>query len=319
MSAARNRRRDRSSQLPGRLDASENAFLLRQVEFIQTRSYDVKFPLLYARKFIPINNQIDNSASTYTYPQYTQVGMAKLLASYADDLPASDVYVTEFSSKIKPLGSAYRYNINEIRQAMKAGVALDQKKSNSARKSIENLIDRILALGDTATGLVGFINQPNALSYTIPNGALGSPLWSSKKPLEILADMVNLVAFVPTNTGNNEEPNAVLLPRAQYTLISTTPWSANGGSDLTILEYFKRNQPGVEVGMWPLLVGQGAGGTDRMIAYNRDPEKFEGIIPQEFEQFQPEQKGLTFEIACHARIGGCVFYYPLSMAVGDGI
>lgn len=315
---ARLNRKVMDRMLPNRLDAVENAFLLRQVEFIQTRSYDVKFPLLYARKFIPINNQIDRSASTYTYPQYTQVGMAKLLASYADDLPRADVYVKEFSSTIKPIGDSYGYNINEIRQAMRANVPLDQKKSNAARRAVETLIDRILALGDTAAGLIGMINQPNSLSFTIPNGGTGFPAWSTKKPLEILSDMVNICAFIPTSTGNVEEPNAILLPRAQYTQISTTPY-ANSASDLTILEYFKRNMQGVDVGMWPLLAGQGVGATDRMVAYNRDPEKFEGIIPQEFEQFPPEQEGLSFQVACHARIGGVVFYYPLSMAIGDGI
>lgn len=301
-----------------RLDAGENIFLLRQIEFIATRSYDVKFPLLYARKFIPINNTIDRSAATYTYPQYTQTGAAKLLASYADDLPRADVYVKEFSTAIKPLGDGYGYNINEIRQAMRANVPLDQKKANSARRGVETLIDRILALGDTLSGLVGMINQANSLAFTIPNGASGFPAWSTKKALEILSDMVNICNFIPTNTGNVEEPNAILLPRAQYTQIATTPY-ANSASDLTILEYFKRNNPGVDVGMWPLLTGQGVGATDRMIAYNRDPEKLEGIVPQEFEQFQPEQDGLNFQVACHARIGGVVFYYPLSMAIGDGI
>jgi hypothetical protein len=301
-----------------RLDAGENIFLLRQVEFISTRSYDVKFPLLFARKFIPVNNQIDRSAATYTYPQYTQVGMAKLLASYADDLQRADVYVKEFSSAIKPLGDSYGYNINEIRQAMRAQVPLDQKKANAARRAVETLIDRILALGDTAAGLVGMINQPNALSFTIPNGLAGTPQWSTKKPLEILSDMVNICAFIPTSTGNVEEPNAILLPRSQYTQVATTPYSTSA-SDLTVLEYFKRNNPGVDVGMWPLLATQGVASTDRMIAYNRDPEKLEGIIPQEFEQFPPEQEGLNFQVACHARIGGVVFYYPLSMAVADGI
>lgn len=315
---ARIRKDTLNRMMPNRLDAVENIFLLRQVEFIQTRSYDVKFPLLYARKFIPVNNQIDRSASTYTYPQYTQTGMARLLASYADDLPRADVYVKEFSSAIKPLGDSYGYNINEIRQAMRANVPLDQKKSNAARRAVETLIDRILAIGDTAAGLVGMINQPNSLSFTIPNGAGGFPAWATKKPLEILSDMVNICAYIPTSTGNVEEPNAILLPRPQYTQISTTPY-ANSASDLTILEYFKRNNPGVDVGMWPQLTGQGVAATDRMIAYNRDPEKLEAIIPQEFEQFPPEQEGLSFQVACHARIGGVVFYYPLSMAVGDGI
>lgn len=304
--------------LPVRLDAVESAFLLRQVEFIAARTYDQKFPRLYARRFIPINNTIDRSAQTYTYAQYTQVGVARLLASYADDLPAADTYVKEFSTSIKGLGASYHYNIMEIRQALRANVSLDQKKANAARRAIEVQIDTILALGNTAAGLTGFINQANALSYTIPNGNAGTPDWASKTPLEILSDMANMVAFVPTSTGNVEEVDTFLLPRKQYTQISTTPYSQTA-SDLTILEYFKRNHPGVEVGMWPLLSGQGVGTTDRAVAYKRDPDHLEGLIPQEFEQFPPEQKGLTFNVACHARIGGVVFYYPLSMCVGDGI
>jgi len=314
------RRRDAGITQFTHLDAGENIFLLRQIEFIQTRSYDVKFPLLYARKFIPINNQVDRAAATYTYHSYTQVGMAALIASYADKLPQNDVFVTETSIQIKTAANGYHYSVLEIRQAMRANVPLDQKKANAARRSMEVLIDRILAVGDSASGLVGMINQPNALTFTVPNGAAGSPDWASKKPLEILSDMVNICVFIPSNTGNVEEPNAILLPRSQYTQIATTPMlGANVATELTILEYFKRNQPQIEVGMWPLLKGQGTGSTDRMIAYNRDPDKFEGIIPQEFEQFPPEQEGLRFNVACHARIGGVVFYYPLSMAVGDGI
>lgn len=312
------RRRDAGLGRFSKLDAGENIFLLRQIEFIQTRSYDVKFPLLYARKFIPINNEVDRAAATYTYHSYTQVGMAMLIASYADKLPQNDVYVTETSIQIKTAANGYHYSVLELRQAMRAQVPLDQKKANAARRSMEVLIDRILAIGDTPSGLVGMINQANSLTFTVPNGAAGSPDWASKKPLEILSDMVNICVFIPSNTGNVEEPNAIILPRSQYTQIATTPYSQTS-SDLTVLEYFKRNMPQIEVGMWPLLKGQGVGSTDRMIAYNRDPDKFEGIIPQEFEQFPPEQEGLVFRVACHARIGGVVFYYPLSMAVGDGI
>lgn len=314
---AGSRRRD-AVVVSRRLDNSENAFLLRQVEFIASRTYDQMYPLLYARKFVPVNNQVDRAAQTYTYAQYSQVGVAKLLQSYADDIPRSDVYVKEFSSPIRGLATEYGWSIQEIRQAMRAQVPLDQKKSNAARRAIEVLIDRILAFGDSASGLTGMINQANALSFTVPNGNLGSPDWASKTPIEILSDMANISAFVPTSTGNVEEPNTLLLPRAQYTLISTTPYSQTA-SDLTILEYFKRNHPGVEVGMWPLLKGQGVGATDRMLVYDRNPDKLEAIIPQEFEQFPPEPRKLNFDVACHARVGGVVFYYPLSMAVGDGI
>ena len=301
------------------LDASENAFLLRQVEQIAARTYDKKYPKLYARKFVPINGSIDRGAQTYTFARYSQFGMAQLLNAYSDQLPRSDVKVTEESIQIKGMGASYGYSLQDLRAAMMANVPLDQKKANAARRGFELLVDRILAIGDTATGMVGMLNQPNALAYTVPNGASGVATWADKTPLEILADMVGICLFIPNSTGQVEEPNSLILPRTQYTQIATTPMFSVGGSDLTILEYFKRNMPQVDVGMWPKCAGIGANGTDIMMAFDKSPDAFEGVIPQEFEQLPPQQEGLNFTVPCHGRIGGVVFYYPLSQAIGAGI
>jgi len=226
--------------------------------------------------------------------------------SYAQNLPRADVFVEEESSSIRPLGAAYGYDINELRAAMEVDKPLDAKKAAAARRSVEVEFDRILANGDSASGLVGMINQPNALGYTIPAGGGGQTAWESKTPLEVLADLNGIVSFVPQSTGEAETVNAILLPRSQHTLIATTPWGV--GTDTTILTYFTKNNPNVDVALWPRLDGAGAGGTDRMIAYRRDPMALEAIIPQEFEQFPPQEKGLEYEIPCHARCGGVVFY-----------
>jgi hypothetical protein len=313
---ARRRRRDNGPRFQN-LDASESAFLLRETEHVATQTYDQKYPELFSRKFIPVNNQVRRSATTYTYARYRQVGVAALLMSYAQNLPRADVFVEEESSSIRPLGAAYGYDINELRAAMEVDKPLDAKKAAAARRSVEVEFDRILANGDSASGLVGMINQPNALGYTIPAGGGGQTAWESKTPLEVLADLNGIVSFVPQSTGEAETVNAILLPRSQHTLIATTPWGV--GTDTTILTYFTKNNPNVDVALWPRLDGAGAGGTDRMIAYRRDPMALEAIIPQEFEQFPPQEKGLEYEIPCHARCGGVVFYYPLSMAIGDGI
>lgn len=300
------------------LDASENAFFSRALELVKTRTYDRKYPNLRAREFIPLDPEIDNAVETIRLRSYTQVGVAKLLASYSEDLPRADVKAEEQTFSVKGLGASYGYNLQEIRAASRAGVALDAKKAAAARRAIEVQIDRILALGDTATGLRGLLNQPNALSYTVPaDGTGASALWTAKTPALIVRDMVGICEYIVSQTAEVEAPNMLLLPRAQYTQIRTTRFDSN--SDKTILQWFQATYPQVMVDTWYRLSGAGAGGTNRMVAYTMSPDHLQGAIPQEFEQLPVQERGLEFIVPCHARIGGVQAYYPLSIAYGDGI
>jgi hypothetical protein len=301
------------------LDAAESAFFARQLEFIAARTYDQKFPPLKARRYIPVNNQVDNASETYTFRAFSQFGVAKLLATYADDLPSADIKGQEFSVQIRGMGIMYRYGLDEIRKSAKTGVDLDGKKATAARRGIEVLIDQMGFAGDGKTNAMGLSNIPNAGSFAVPAGGGGSTLWANKTPLEILADLNGIENKIVVDTNENELPDTLLLPLAQYQLIATTPMSATI-PNVTILEYFLRTSQYVKnVDVWNKLVAAGAGGLDRMICYRRDPEAVELIIPQEFEQFPPQQEGLAWEVPCHARCAGVVSYYPLSISYGDGI
>lgn len=309
-------RQRQDSRYP-RLDAAQSAFLTRQSEQVATRTYDVQFPELFGRKFCPVQNDIDPAMDAYTWASYTQAGMAILLKHYSENLPRADVYADEQTVPIHGVGDAYAWTLQEIRKSTRNRTNLDARKATAARRAMEVKIDNIIALGDDDAGLGGMLTNANALTFTVPPGQGGQTAWSTKTPLEILSDLNNIVSFVPQSTGEVEHVNTLLMPRAQYSLISNTPWG--GVSDTTILGYFQKNHPEVQVALWPILQGQGVGGTDRLVAYNRNPDKLAVIIPQEFEALPPEQRGLIFEVSCHARVGGVVFYYPLSMAYGDGI
>lgn len=301
------------------LDAAESAFFARQLEFIASKTYDQKFPPLKARRYVPVNNQVDNASDVYTFRAFSQFAVAKILASYSDDLPRADVKGQEFSVKVKAIGDSYGYNVNEIRKAAKVGLDLDGKKAAAARRAIEVVIDQMGFAGDGKTNTMGLSNIPNAGSYTVPLGAGGSSTWASKTPLEILADLNGIENKIVVDTNENELPDTILLPLAQYQLIATTPMSATI-PNVTILEYFLRTSQYVKnVDVWNKLVGVGAATADRMICYRRDPEAVELIVPQEFEQFPPEQEGLEWTVSCHARCAGVVAYYPLSISYGDGI
>lgn len=300
-----------------KLDASETAFFRNQLEKIKAKTYDRKMVQLRAREFVPLEPDVDNTIDIFTWRGYDMVGSAILASSYADNAPRSDVFGKEESVSIFPILAGYGYNLQEIRRSTKIGIGLDQKRANAARRGVEFQIDRILAKGSTSAGLKGLLNQANALSFTVPNGVGGTQDWANKTPQEILADMIGIIEFVVNSTEEVEMPDTLILPRAQYTIARTTRFS--NSSDRTILEWFKALYPAVEVSTWRQCIDAGVGSTDRMVAYVRSPDYVVGLIPQEFEQLPVQEENYGFKINCHARIGGVICYYPLSMCYGDGI
>jgi len=301
------------------LDANESVFFLRELDFVKSKSYDVQYPELKARTLIPVSFEAGAGAETITYEQYDQVGMAKIVSSYADDLPRADIKGKEFTARVRSLADSYGYNIQEVRAAKMAGKPLEQRKSNAAKRAMMQKEDSIAALGDADHGLIGFVNHPNISSTTLPNDGTGaSTLWANKTPAQIIRDLNKVANFIVENTKEVELPNTLLLPVEKYNYIASTPIGDN--ADKTILKFFLDNSPYIkEVIPWNKLKAAGAGGLDRMIAYDKNPEKLTLEIPQDFEQLDVEQRGLEFLVPCHSRCGGVIIYYPLSVAYADGL
>lgn len=299
------------------LDASESVYFSQQLSQVKAQTYDIRYPNLKGRTFVPADNQVDPGAQTIVYHQYDQVGMAKIIASYADDLPRVDVRGKEFVAKVKSIGDAYGYSVQEIRAGARGAFPLQQRKAGVARRAIEEKIDSIIAVGDSANGLLGLVNQPNALLFTVPNGAGASPTWALKTSDEILADLTNVAAYVVTQTKEVEVPDTIILPTTSYGLLTNR--TIGYGSNTTIMQQFLATNPYIRnIESWAKLAGAGVGGTNRLVCYRRDPDALQVAIPVEFEQFDPQARGLEYVVPCHARCGGVLLYYPMSMAYADG-
>jgi hypothetical protein len=303
------------------LDAAENMTFERKLEFVKARVYEARYAQFKARTLIPVSFEADPATETIVYHEYDGVGVAKLLASYSDDLPRADVKAKEVRSPVKGIGSSYGYGLQEVRASAKSGANLEMRKAAMARRAIEQTINSIGLKGNATMGLIGLLNITNALSYTVPNGAGGVATWvagAGKTPTEILKDMHGIAKYVFEQTKGVESPDTMLLPASQYGYIATTRIDAT--SEVTILKYFLANDPYIKA-VEPLFeaAGAGAASKDRMVVYRRDPEHLTLEIPQDFEQLAPEQDGLETVIACHARCGGVICPLPLSVAYGDGI
>lgn len=304
---------------PYRLDANESAFFTRQLEHVKSRTYDTKYKLLKAKQLIPVDTESHPGATQVTFRRFTGVGFAKIIANWASDIPRVDVYGEEESAKVYSAAAAYGYSIKEIRASMMAGTNIDQKKANMARRAVEEKINDIAWNGDTDYNIDGFIDYPGITEYTVPNDGTGpSKEWATKTPDQIIRDLTGMINAIIDTTNGVEAPDTLLLPIEQYNYIANTRMT--DGNDKTILTYFLENNPFIDTVEWLVeLKGAGASSTDRMMVYTRDDEHLTLDIPQPFEQFPPQPRGLEFEIPTQEETAGVIVYYPLSIAYGDGI
>lgn len=305
---------------PLNLDANEQIFLSRQLNHIIAEMFKVEYAELKDREMIPVSYEVPSGALTYSYRMYDKVGLAKVVHSYANDFPRVDILGQEYTGKIRSLGDGYGYNVQEIRAAaMAGGMNLDMERGLIAKEAMMQLENQIAFYGSSADDLNGLFSDPNVTNTAVAtDGAGGSGLWSTKTPDQIIRDIRDARSAMIALTKGREVPNTLLLPSSQHGVLSGTMLGTSGS--VTILSFIKNNFPDiVEISWLNELAGSGTGSTDQFILYRKDPRKLRLIIPQDFEQFPAQLKGLDYEVPCHMRLGGVMIPYPLSISKVYGI
>lgn len=287
-------------------DAGETIFFARELDAIKAKSYDVKYAPYTAFDAMPVEFSANAGAETITYYQYDGVGMAKIIANYADDLPRADVNGKPFTSPVKSIGNSYGYNIQEIRAAAMGGKPLQQMKANRARMANDAEVNRIAWKGDAASGLQGLLTHPNIPSYTIPGGKT----WNNVTGDEAIDALNGMVQSMIASTGGVEMPDTVAMPPALKAKLASMRLS---GENYTVLKFWLENNGYVSnVIACPELAGAD-NGKDVVIVYRKSPDVFTLEIPAAYEQLPPEARNLEFVVNCHSRCGGVIVYYPLAL------
>lgn len=305
-------------------DSNETLFLERELTQLRAKIFTVQFPDMIARTFAPKATDIAASAETYSYKVYKPVGASKHIEYKANDIPRVDVVAEEILGKVRPIGAAYGWDLNELRESARLGLQLPEVKARTARDVCERGIDQVLAQGAIPAedgnlpnvGLNGIANS--ALVVANPGGIQTGSFWfagSPPTPDAILKELSAFVSSISNASFNVFATNTLLLPLKHYNYLAQTVYSTLSGD--SILTVFKKNNPSVVVAPWYKLDTLGAAAAPRAIAYQKDPMILEAVIPQEFEQLPPEVKGFEFIINCHARCGGVKIYQPLAMRYMD--
>lgn len=298
-------------------DEAFSFFLARELTQIRARVLEVSKAPMNAFRIFPVQTEVAPGAATAIQRIYDSIGMAKVIANYADDLPRADAVGKEVVSKVVTVGDSYGYNTMEIEHAQFAGVNLSMYKAQAARRAVDLKINRMAWFGDADHGVTGFIDNPNLTAVTLAADGTGSSTkFTDKTPDQIIRDITKLITAINVATNNVEDPNMVLLPTEAFDHITMTPRSQY--SDLTILEFLRRSHPGVRFEKVGELDGAGTAGADLMIAGRFDPDVVRLEIPERFRQLPVEKRNLEYVVDCIARVIGVTVTIPMAFSKASG-
>ena len=285
-------------------------FLARELQTILARTYEVSYSDIVYQNLIPVSQEVGEAAESYTYRIFDAQGSMKIIQDKASDLPRSDVLRKEVTAKVATIGGSFAYTIAEARAAATIpGMNLEQRRANAVRRASEEKIQDIAFFGDSSVGLEGFFNSPQ-IDKVVPNKWFTDSATTTDEMIDLLNEPATRIV---SNSRQKERPNTLLLDLASYRKISTTPRSST--SDTTVLEFFLRTNPYIR-SVEPINELSAANSVlskDRLICYDRSPEKLQLHIPRTLELLPPERKGLEYSVAGHMRVGGTAIYYPKSV------
>lgn len=303
-------------------DTNYSALAARMLTQVRAKTLDVKHGNLNAFSVFPVQTEVSAGAETALQRIYDMVGMAKVVANPADDLPLADVFVEEKSVKVKQLGIAYQYSVRDLQHAVFSNTPLSTMKANAARKANDVKINKIAWFGDKDNGITGFLDNTNVSEYTLKADGNGSGTALSTKTAEKqYRDMNEFINTIANNTDDTEEPNTVLMSPSVYTTLSSTLYTtADGQTTKTVLAMLKENHP--EITRW-LKVGElkkadSSKQKDVMVVGYFDPDYIRLEIPNRFEQMPVQAKNLAFTVPCHSEVIGVTVFRPycFTKAVG---
>lgn len=311
------------------VDADTGNFFARQLEYVSQTIRSELFAPKKFRQVIPMHmDQPGTGAESYTWYQESKKGQAKAASSYSNQPPRVEVGTTgPFTSPIKPLVAAYGYSLQEIRAAQQANQNLAVRKAMAAREVVEYGLNDVAIFGDADLAIPGFLTSTAGLTIAEVAADGADKTFAAKIAAghmnSVYNDLMRMGNKVVEQSVGRIIPSTMLLPLAQYNLVSTTQMSAN--TEDTILKRFLANSPYIkEVDWLPELkansgkVGIG-GNKDLVMAYDRTPMTVGQIIPIDYNELPPELRGFETLINCEARTGGTIWERPLGCYIEYGI
>ena len=294
-------------------------FLRRNLEHIEAEVYKVLYRDIVYPQIIPVSNAAGPYANAITYQSMDRRMAARFMSVGSDDMPLADISRDRTTMPVEHAGLGFRYALQELREAQFMGIPLDQELGNTVRRGVEEFAQSVAFLGDADHNLPGFLNNANIPAANAPTGT-----WSGASADNIIADVNFGITEVYEESATVHLPDTVLVPPAQFALLSTTlVGTEHNRSLLDVLRtsnvYYART--GLPLTIMPLseLEGIGAGSTDRMVVYEKNRRNLEFFFPMPLQFVAPQPRGLNVLVPGEFRVSGTAVRYPGAARFVDAI
>jgi len=301
-------------------------FLVEQTSYIEPTVYEIEYPDIIYPQLIPIDESAPEWAKSVTFYSMDKTGQAAWFAAQATDMRIADVSRAKYEQGIEMAGIGYRYNLEELGQAMMIpGTNLTNERADAARRAYEEFVNGVALSGDTQKGWKGLFNYTGITRVDAANDGTGSSrLWSAKTSDQIIRDVNDALTGVYTGSNTVEMADTVLLPISAYSTLANKRIENTEGNALSWLSKYnvysmQTNQQLMIRGVLGLETA-GSGSTGRMVAYKRDPKVLKLHIPMRHRFLPVWQTGpLVFDIPGIFRLGGVEIRRPGAVRYVDGI
>jgi len=297
-------------------DAAITSVFARQLEVIEAQIEREEFPPLKSATYIPYVSEGGDWAESITHRQITDYGVAKWVTERATDIPMVGVSASEATRTIGNFADGWRYTHWDIARAAYLSISVDTEKARIARDGILRFHNNVAAIGDSALGYTGLAN---ATVITDGNAALSNAAdkFDSDDPIEIVTGLSRFINKIEQDTKENHRANTCLMPIRHLQVLATRPYGA-AENPTAILDVLKTRHPGVTFDSWEALADVGAGGLDRIIAYDKNPGVVKYHAPVVFKQMPPFLKDAwTIETVGYGRSGLTEIRRPKAIIAAD--
>lgn len=300
-------------------DQQSMAFAVRQSTHIERELNKQPLPDIVYPRLIPVDNTAHPFATSVDFYSSDQYGKAGWINGNSDDIPMAGTNRAKHTTGVYTSAIGYGWGWEELNQAQMLGVDLSGEDAAAARRAAEEMTEGVALRGDEEKGMQGLINH----SEITPGSALtGDWAGATTDEDQILADVNDAIFAVAEGTNYTMGADTVLLPFKRMNLLGTTY-----RRDKTLLQLImESNAYTLQTGR-PLTImavrgldKAGAGETNRMVAYKRDPAVLKMHIPMPHRFLPVWQQGpLNWQVPGVMRLGGLDIRRTAGVVYRDGL
>jgi hypothetical protein len=305
-------------------DQQAMGFLISQTAHIESQVVEIQYPDIQYPQLIPVDTSANEWAKSVTYFSIDKTGKAGWFHAQAKDIHVADVERAQHEVEIHMADIGYRYNIEELGQAMMVPNSnLSADRAAAARRAYEEWVDDTALRGKAEKAIYGIMNYPGITKVLAKNTG-GNTTWDSKSADDIMEDVNNALTGIYTGTLTIEMADTLLLPVTALTILGN---KRIPDTDRSVMSYLKENNTFTQITGRPLTIRAlrgletaGQNGSGRMIAYRRSPDVLKMHIPMTHRFLDVFRTApLVYDVPGIFRLAGLEIRRPGAVRYVDGI